>query len=139
MSGRISDADRELYRALANALLPEHGPMPSAEAAGVAGERFDRAMNWRPDLFPEILRAFRVVRVIPVDQAWAYLQAHDAEAHAALRTAILGSYYLDDSVRAAIGYTGQQSRPVLVDEIPDYLAAGLLDPVRAMAPLWRKG
>jgi hypothetical protein len=47
----------------------------------------------------------------------------------AVRTVVVGAYYLNPTVRAALGYPGQQALPINALEYPEYLTEGLLEPV----------
>jgi hypothetical protein len=135
---RVSDADRAVYRALADALLPAHGSLPAASAADVAGANFDRILAWRPDLAPDILRGIAAARSRDPQTALQTLDENDRAAFEAIRFAVLGAYYLDAKVMQAIGYRGQESRPVPDNETADYLAGGILDAVIARGTIWRK-
>lgn len=135
---RLSVGDHAVYRGLVDALLPASGSMPAAGDAAVAGDMLDRILGWRPDLAPDLLRGITRVREMAPQAALQLLEANDLEAFTAIRLAALGAYYLDPSVMKAIGYPGQQSRPVPPDETPDYLATGLLGPVVARGAIWRR-
>jgi hypothetical protein len=138
MSTLVSERDRDVYRGIVDQLLPATGALPAASAAGVCGEMLDKILGWRPDLTKDLLRGLAAVRELTPADAIAWLEAHDAAAYHAIRLAALGAYYLDPAVRQAIGYPGQQSRPAPADERPDYLASGLLDPVKRRGPIWRE-
>jgi len=137
MNGSLSDADRTVYRALIDALLPASGPLPAASAAGGADGMLDRLLEWRPDLSADLKRGLAAVRELPPAAAIAWLESRDAEAFQAIRLAAFGNYYLDPGVRQALGYPGQQSRPLVADEKPDYLTSGVLEPVIARGSIWR--
>jgi hypothetical protein len=135
---RLSDRDRDVYRGLVDALLPASGALPAASEAGVAGDMLDRILGWRPDLIADLLRGIASVRYLAPEAALKRLEAEDQAAFGAIRLTALGAYYLHPAVMRAIGYTGQQSRPVAPDESPDYLAPGLLEPVVERGPIWRR-
>lgn len=137
MSGRIGDADRIIYRALADCLLPASDAMPAASEVMVAGEMLDKVLEWRPDLAPDLLRGVAASRDAEPAAALDGMQSGDPDAYRAIRTAALGAYFMAPAVRDALGYGGQQSRPVPVDVSPDYFAPGLLDPVRDRGPIYR--
>lgn len=137
MSGRVGDADRIIYRALADCLLPASDAMPAASDVMVAGEMLDKVLEWRPDIAPDLLRGVAASRDVEPAAALDGLQVADPDAYRAIRTAALGAYFMAPAVRAALGYGGQQSRPVSVDETPDYFVPGLLDPVRGRGPIYR--
>ena len=128
MSGRLSAQDRAIYRCLTDVLLPAESPLPAASEAGVADEILDRILQWRPDLAADFYRGLSMSRDLPPEESIELLERTDHAAFEAIRFAALGAYYLNPAVRQAIGYRGQESRPVPVDEKPDYLRPGLLDP-----------
>jgi choline dehydrogenase-like flavoprotein len=104
--------------ALADALIPAGGGMPSASEADGTGKWIDRALAARPDLAPSFERA---LEADGVDQ----LQRDDPEAFAALAELVSGAYYMNVKVRKRIGYPGQKSNPPFPDEADFYLE-GLL-------------
>lgn len=138
MSGRLSKEDREIYRRLADLLLPACGKLPAASTVGVADQMIDRILEWRPDLAGDFLRGLAMSRGSAPEEAIAQLEADDPPAFQAIRFAALSGYYLDPSVREVFGYRGQESRPVPADEQPDYLTSGLLGPVAQRGPIWRR-
>jgi hypothetical protein len=134
---RLSPADRAIYRALADALVPAFGALPAASRVGVADDGVDRVLGWRPDIAGDLLRAVAKSRSLPPDDALAALERDDPEALKALRLAVLGAYYLDRGVMEVLGYGGQPSRPVQDGETPDFLNSPLLAPVIARGAIWR--
>jgi choline dehydrogenase-like flavoprotein len=104
--------------ALADALIPAGGGMPSASEADTTGKWIDRALAARPDLAPSFERA---LEADGVDQ----LQRDDPETFAALAELVSGAYYMNVKVRKRIGYPGQKSNPPFPDEADFYLE-GLL-------------
>jgi hypothetical protein len=114
---RLSPADAARLSALADVLVPAGSGMPSGGDVGVAGRGIERVLAARPDLVPALARVLdqpgpareavdRLARLAPADLA-------------ALRTAVLGAYYLDDEVRQRLRYPGQQARPIVEDEEPE--------------------
>jgi hypothetical protein len=137
MSSRLSERDREVYRRLADELLPASGKWPAASTAGDSGASPEQILDWRPDLAPDLLRGLSAVRDMPPGEALAWLSAYDAPAYQAFRLTVLGGYYLQPAVRSAMGYPGQENRPVPAGERPDYQTPGLLDAVASRGPIWR--
>src|SRR5439155_1813731 len=88
--------------ALADALIPAAGGMPSASEADATGKWIDRALAARPDLAPSFTRALGAGDV-------KHLQKDDPEAFAALAELVSGAYYMNVKVRKRIGYPGQKS------------------------------
>ena len=119
-------------------LLPESADFPSACSAGVAGPIVDDILTWRPDIAHDLLRGLRQVSELPAQQGIAKLMVEDQDAYEALRVTVLGAYYLNPVVWEKLGYRGQESLPVPLDETADYLESGLLEPVKARGTIWRK-
>jgi choline dehydrogenase-like flavoprotein len=104
--------------ALADALIPGEGGMPSASEADPSGKWLERALAARPDLAAPFERALAAVDV-------GALAADDPEALSALAHIVSGAYYMNVKVRKRIGYPGQKSNPPFPDEV-DYYLEGLL-------------
>jgi choline dehydrogenase-like flavoprotein len=104
--------------ALADALIPAAGELPSASEADPSGKWLDRALAARPDL------ATGFERALGADDVEA-LADEDPEAFEALALIVSGAYYMNLKVRKRIGYPGQKSSPPYPDEA-DYYLEGLL-------------
>jgi choline dehydrogenase-like flavoprotein len=104
--------------ALADALIPAAGELPSASDADPSGKWLDRALAARPDLAPAFERALGTEDVETLAEA-------DPEAFQALALLVSGAYYMNLKVRKRIGYPGQKSSPPYPDEAEYYLE-GLL-------------
>ncbi len=117
----LPDAIVDRIAALADVLVPETATMPGG--AGPARDGIERVLDARPDLRRPLLEA---LDALPADATIAVLTAEGRALHA-LRYAIAGAYYTSTAVHAALGYTGNQPRPVPGFEYPDYLVEGLLD------------
>ena len=127
--------ERDLFAALADALIPAGDGMPSASEAGVAGKWLDAVLAARPDLaegLRDVLQkaAGREPRKV-VDE----LRKGDKAAFGLLAEIVPGAYFMNPSVREMIGYAGQDARPI--DLRPDYLDAGMLDSVISRGPIYR--
>jgi hypothetical protein len=129
--------NRELLGALADELIPAGSGMPSASAAGVAGEYLDAVLEARPDLEAPLARALESVEGLAAGEAIAKLRDTDPEGWGVLTAVVPGAYFLNPSIREAIGYPGVERRPIDPDEPPDYLQDGLLDSVIARGPVYR--
>ncbi|MET0547507.1 MAG: hypothetical protein ABWZ40_14505 [Caulobacterales bacterium] len=134
----ISGPDRDLYSQIADLLLPAFGALPAASDAGAAGAKLDQILGWRPELGPEIKRGLNAVRGLNALEAIQKLETEDEDAFTALKTLVLGAYFIDPEVMKALGYPGQESNPVSPSEDADYLRPGLLDAVKARGPIWRR-
>jgi hypothetical protein len=129
----IGDATREQLRGLADLLIPAAGSMPSGGEVGARrGGGWDRVLHVRPDLLSGLEHALALAVDGPghdPDDLLQRLGSADPSARDALLTVVAGAYYLDEEVRRAIGYPGQEAKPVNAFEFPPYVAEGLLDEV----------
>jgi hypothetical protein len=128
----VTPGQREAFARLADELLPATDELPAPSTVDVAGKWLDRALATRPDLADDLLRA--------LDAGTTASALHDADpsAFAALALLAPGAYYLHPRVRRLIGYPGQKADPAPDDESAWWLRDGLLDPVAARGPIWRR-
>jgi hypothetical protein len=131
----FSGAERALLAALADVLIPAASGFPAASAAGVAGEGLDRVLAARPDLEAGLRRVLEGAAGKDPARAVGDLERSDPGGFAVLAELVPGAYFLDESVRAALGYSGQTARPI--DPRPDYLDDGLLQSVIDRGPIYR--
>ena len=132
MSRRLTEQDRATYARIVTAILPAAHGMPDGNAVGVAQGGLDGVLKLRPELAPDLLRG---IRLSGEGADLAALQA-DEEAWHAVRICAYGAYYLTPEVQAILHYSGQAAQPFEPDETPDFIASGLLDPVRARGSIW---
>ncbi|GAB3360166.1 hypothetical protein [Amycolatopsis echigonensis] len=125
---------RDWLRALADDLIPAVGPMPSAAAAGIDSGQLDVVLRARPDLLPDLLRAWTSTTGLPAGAALKHLRELDDAGYQAVLLAAAGSYYTNREVRELLGYTGQQPRTVQIAEDID---EDLLLRVVERGPLYR--
>ncbi len=111
--------------ALADALIPAAGEMPSASEADPSGKWIERALAARTDLAPQFERALGTRDV-------ETLQEEDPEAFAALAELVSGAYYMNLKIRKRIGYPGQKSTPPYPDEAEYYLEGLLPEQARPL-------
>ncbi len=121
-------------RALADALIPEAGDLPSAGAADPDGRWLARTLAARPELCGELGRVLGGGAEREPATETRRLFAEDRPGFDALAAVVAGSYYLNVKVRRRIGYPGQGKRPPYPDEAEYDLRDGLLDPVLARTP-----
>jgi hypothetical protein len=138
MSAPVDDALRDMLRAFADVLIPAAHDMPAASEVGVADRQLDVVLRARPDLAGPLARA--VERVDPADYegSLARLLDEDRVAHEALLLAIVGGYYIDRDVRRRLGYDGQVPVEVRPEIIPNYVEEGLVEPLLARGPIYRR-
>ena len=51
---------------------------------------------------------------------------------------MVGGYYIDRDVRRRLGYTGQVPVEVRPEIIPNYVEEGLVEPLLARGPIYRR-
>lgn len=125
-SRRFTTEGRSRFAALADLLIPGSDTMPSASEVGISEELLDELLNSRPDLAEPL----RSVLAEPVDDPatrMGTVMTSQPEAFQHLVVAVVGGYYLSSQVRDLIGYPGQLSKPVVLEDFPTYIAEGLLD------------
>ena len=133
----ITDELRTWLRTVADVLIPAADGMPSASEVGVAAQQLDLVLAARPDLTRHLLRACARTSDLDGAAAFAALTELDPEAEDAIAQIVAGGYYASSTVRALIGYTGQQPIPVRPPGFPEYLEEGLLERVVARGPIYR--
>jgi choline dehydrogenase-like flavoprotein len=117
----LTTEQRIAFAHVADRLIPGDHGMPAAGSVDVGGRLLDRVLSARPDLVPGLVRGLEWD-----NDNLDRLAAEDPAANGALTFAVVGAYYLDESVRAAIGYPGQLAKPVSPFSFPEYVAEGLL-------------
>jgi len=137
MSREVSAEDRATLAALADVLIPAGQGAPSASEAGAAGPWLDEVLRLRPDLGEPLAAILAAARGAEPAAAVAGLQAEQPAAFDALAAVVAGAYFLHPEVSRAIGYPGQQRRPIVPEEPPDFEQDGLLASVLARGPIYR--
>jgi hypothetical protein len=131
----FTTAERALFAALADQMIPAGDGHPSASDAGVAGEGLDAVLTARPDLIDGLKSVLQTAQGREPAAVVADLRAHDPAAFGILAEVVPGAYFMNPVVQQAIGYLGQTPRPI--DPHPDYLDDGLLDSVIRRGPVYR--
>jgi hypothetical protein len=128
-------ARRAVLAGLADVLIPASDGMPSASAAGVAGQGLDQVLAAVPGLGPSL--ADVLVRAEGRDPAEvvASLARTDPAACGVLTEVVTAAYFLNPEVRRAVGYAGQGPSPL--DPRVDYMEDGLLESVIRRGPIYR--
>jgi len=131
----LDDARRTAFDAVADHLIPAAHGMPSARDV-VTDTRLRFVFTSRPDLLDQFLAALRPGLG---DDPVARLDALAAEpdAHQALVSTVVFGYYTDATVRARLGYPGQEAKQIYSWKVPGYVDEGLIDAVVARGPVWR--
>jgi hypothetical protein len=129
--------DRARLGELADVLIPGEGEMPAASAAGAVGEWLDAVLAARPDLETPLAGLAASTAGLSAADAVAALPERDPAGWSALTGAVVAAYFMNPEVCERIGYAGQRAIPLDPDAPPDYLEDGLLDSVKARAPVYR--
>jgi hypothetical protein len=129
--------DRETLAALADVLIPAADGMPAASDAGVTGEWLDEVLRVRGDLEPPLQSLLERARGLDPAAEVERLEREEPEAFEALATAVAGAYFLNPEVRRLIGYPGQEARPIVPEDPPDYEQDDLLASVVDRGPIFR--
>ena len=140
MSGApVDDALRDRLRTFADVLIPAAHDMPAASEVGVADRQLDRRAAAPARTSPSRL-ARAVERVDPADYEGSLARLHEEDrvAHEALLLTVVGGYYIDRDVRRRLGYTGQVPVEVRPEIIPNYVEEGLVEPLLARGPIYRR-
>jgi len=125
--------------AIADALIPADGRMPSASEAGAAGPWLDRVLTVRPDLTPELERITASLGGEPAHAAVERLERERPVDFEILLAAVAGAYYMSDVVRERLRYPGQRALTLDVySDLEAYIEEGLLEPVLARGPIHRQ-
>jgi len=138
VSAELDDAARDAFGALADVLLPATDDLPAPTSVDVHGRWLDRVLAARPDLAEPLAAILAAAQGADATAAARRLHATDPEAFAILSLAVTGAYYLSPTVRRRIGYPGQKADPAPDDEPEYWLRDGILDPVAARGPRWRR-
>ena len=119
----LSGNQREVYGRIADVLICESDGMPSATQVDVHTRWIDEALRLRPDLREALDAVIEMVRDADAHDVRSAVE-RIASLHRVLfegvGTLTAGSYYMDDRVRALMGYPGQEARR-LVDDTDQYL------------------
>ena len=131
----LTSAERQLFAALADLLIPAGGGFPSASEAGVANEGLDQLLTVRPDLLNSLKGLLLRAKDRSPAEFLHELQASDPASFGVLAESVPGAYFLNSDVRAKLKYDGQSARPI--DPREDYLEDDLLQSVIDRGPIYR--
>jgi hypothetical protein len=134
----VTPEERTVFADLADVLVPAADGMPSASEIGVHKRLLDRTLAARPDLAQPLLALVHRARGREPDAGVRRLRLEDAEGFAVLLSVVTAAYYLSPKVRRLIGYPGQRPVEVFSDQADYDLREGILDPVIARGPIWRR-
>ncbi len=135
--GAIDAGLRHVFAALADELIPAEDGMPSAGEVALERGGLDAVLAVRPDVVDGLVRLLEAARGDDPATEVERLRAEDEEGFGLLTTVVAGGYFLDDGVREAIGYRGQEAVPIEHLDPPDYVRDGLLASVVERGPVYR--
>jgi hypothetical protein len=128
---------RKQFAAIADLLIPAYKDFPKASDLGIETTLLDRVLTARPDLIEPLVRGLKSVLGHDPKASVEHLAKSDPPALDALFTVVPGGYYLNEGVRAQIGYPGLET---LTNETPYappfYATDGSLDRVLARGPIY---
>lgn len=133
----MSPERRAVLADLAEAMLPGGAGQPPASAVGVADGLLDEVLAARPDLEAPLAALLDRLAGMPVDEAIETVRGNPADREL-LGLVAIGGYMMAPDVRAALGYPGQQTKPVNPFDINDVVQDGLLDPVLERGQIYRE-
>ncbi|MGH7118830.1 MAG: hypothetical protein ACREFP_07560 [Acetobacteraceae bacterium] len=133
----LSPAQRSVFRALADVLIPAYGKMPAASEVGVHDTLADEVLKHRPDIRDDLFRALERAKGMDSTAAANNLLRNDAAAFNALGLAASGAYYMSPVVRDLLGYPGQEEVKYDAHETPGYLLDGSIERVLARGRMYR--
>ncbi len=136
MTRQLTDADRALFGAFADHLIPAYKRLPKASDVGVAAQLLDAVLGFRPDLKESFFRGLDAIQNMPAAEAAEYLFERDNQAFETLGLVASGGYYMSPEVRTLMGYPGQESLTYDPHATPDYVTSGLLDRVIKRGPIY---
>ena len=128
---------RTVFAGLADVLIPAGDGMPSGGEVALERGALDAVLTVRPDVEAGLADLLEAARGADPEAEVERLRADDEAGFQLLTTVVGGGYFLDDGVRAAIGYRGQEAVPVEHLDPPDYERDGLLASVVERGPIYR--
>ncbi|MEO1190907.1 MAG: hypothetical protein AAFY02_04075 [Pseudomonadota bacterium] len=137
MGTPLSQDERQLFKSLADYLIPASGKMPSASAVGVHEALLDSVLAARPDLVDDLRRGLDACRGSTASEALNALMKADGGAFQAISLAASGGYYMAAEVRSALGYPGQGEAAYDPHDTPTYLTNGMIERVVRRGTLYR--
>jgi hypothetical protein len=137
MSPEIGDELRTTLAGLADVIIPPGDEMPSGGEVLIERGQLDAVLGMRPDLAEGLRLLLERARGAEPATEVDRLRAEDDAAFQLLATVVAGGYFLDEGVREALGYPGQEAIPIVHSDPPDYERDGLLAAVVERGPIYR--
>jgi hypothetical protein len=133
----IDDELRTVFAGLADVLIPAGAGMPSGGEVALGHGALEAVLGVRPDVVEGLVALLEGARGADPAAEVDRLRADDPDGFQLLTTVVAGGYFLDDGVREALGYRGQQAVPIEPQTPPDYEQDGLLASVIERGPIYR--
>ena len=134
---QLTPSERAQFVAIADILICGDDIMPAASQANIAGERLDRLLALRPEFRRLLKDALDATRDMDSREAVQFLNAEQPAWFGPLSLLAAAAYFMNQEVRDALNYPGQQRRPVLPIEENDPIDSELLNPVIQRGPIYR--
>lgn len=131
----LSAEERVRVLALGELLMPPSRGMPRVSEVLADGPLLDEAMAKRPEYVPGLREAAGMPAEPGDRDVLASIRAESPGAWAALTVVVPAAYFMDEGVRARLGYRGQVAQPIDLNAPPDY--EGLILSVLERGPLCR--
>jgi hypothetical protein len=128
-------AQRAVLAGLADVLIPAGDGMPSASAAAVAEQGLNQVLAAVPSLGASLANVLDRAKDREPADAVASLARTDPAAYGILTEVVTAAYFMNATVREAVGYAGQGPSPL--DPRVDYMEDGLLESVIKRGPIYR--
>jgi len=126
-----------VFARLADVLIPAGAGMPSGGEVALERGALDAVLELRPDVVAGLAGLLRAAADADPAAEVERLRAEDEAGFQLLTTVVAGGYFLDQGVRAALGYRGQEAVPIVPVDPPDYERDGLLASVIERGPIYR--
>ena len=134
----LNDAQRQRLAALADVLMPAGAGLPAASEVDVHLNWIDLALDAVPMMVPAVHLALETPG--EPEEAIEWLRQQQPDIFMAFTFVVSGAYFMHPRVRLELGYQGLavEPSPPLDGEADYYLEDGLLEPVLARGPIYRK-
>jgi hypothetical protein len=133
----ISAELRTVFAGLADVLIPAGAGMPSGGEVALERGALDAVLALRPDVVIGLAALLQTAAGVDPATEVERMRAEDEAGFQLLTTVVAGGYFLDQGVREALGYRGQEAVPIVPMDPPDYERDGLLASVIERGPIYR--
>jgi hypothetical protein len=134
---QLTPAMRDIFKQIADLLIPAYKHLPAASAVGVHEKLLDDVLTFRPDIVDAFFRGLATIEAGTLSANLNSLYRGDPDAFGAISLAASAGYYMSPEVRSALGYPGQESLTYNPHDVPGYLVDHLLERVSLRGPIYR--